>query len=81
MPEGAVTLAPSPVQASGEMYTDSKGMLNHDQPVEMTIEDIDFVIPHQANIRILNSLLERLSVPLEKVYVNIHKFFKIIFAF
>nr|MBF0221760.1 ketoacyl-ACP synthase III [Desulfobulbaceae bacterium] len=40
----------------------------------MTIEDISYVIPHQANIRILNSLLERLSVPPEKVYVNIHKY-------
>lgn len=40
----------------------------------MTIDDISVVIPHQANIRILKSLMERLSVPLEKVYVNIHKY-------
>ena len=41
---------------------------------KMTIDDIAVVIPHQANVRILNSLLERLSVPPEKVYVNIHKY-------
>lgn len=40
----------------------------------ITIDDIALVVPHQANVRILNSLLERLSVPKEKVYVNIHKY-------
>ena len=40
----------------------------------MTIDDLAVVIPHQANVRILNSLLERLSIPPEKVYVNIHKY-------
>lgn len=41
---------------------------------DMTIDDISVVIPHQANIRILRSLLERLSIPPEKAYVNIHKY-------
>jgi len=41
---------------------------------KMAITDISVVIPHQANVRILNSLMERLSLPPEKVYVNIHKY-------
>lgn len=40
----------------------------------MSIKDVSVVIPHQANVRILNSLMERLSIPPEKVYVNIHKY-------
>ncbi|MDP2992526.1 MAG: 3-oxoacyl-[acyl-carrier-protein] synthase III C-terminal domain-containing protein, partial [Deltaproteobacteria bacterium] len=37
-------------------------------------QDIDLYIPHQANIRIINSVAERLQIPREKVYVNIHKY-------
>jgi len=36
--------------------------------------EIDWVIPHQANIRIIEALRERLGVPKEKVYVNIEKY-------
>jgi 3-oxoacyl-[acyl-carrier-protein] synthase-3 len=36
--------------------------------------EIDLVIPHQANIRILQSLGERIGVPQEKIYINIHKY-------
>ncbi len=39
--------------------------------VDMTIDDIDLMIPHQANIRILNNLVERLAIPDEKVVVNV----------
>lgn len=37
----------------------------------LTIADVDVLIPHQANIRILNKLLERLEVPQEKVVLNV----------
>jgi 3-oxoacyl-[acyl-carrier-protein] synthase-3 len=37
-------------------------------------EDIDYFIPHQANIRIIEATGERLRVSQEKVYVNIHKY-------
>lgn len=40
----------------------------------ISINDVSMVIPHQANIRIMNSLMERLAVPQEKVYINIHKY-------
>jgi 3-oxoacyl-[acyl-carrier-protein] synthase-3 len=40
----------------------------------MTPDQIDLVIPHQANIRIINSIAERLQVPEEKVYVTVHKY-------
>lgn len=34
-------------------------------------ENIDWVIPHQANIRIIKESSKRLGIPLEKFYVNI----------
>ncbi|HIJ79629.1 MAG: ketoacyl-ACP synthase III [Desulfobulbaceae bacterium] len=40
----------------------------------LTINDIQLIIPHQANIRILNSLVDRLGVPAEKVYINVQKY-------
>ncbi len=40
----------------------------------LTAADIALIIPHQANIRIINSLVERLDVPAEKIYVNIDKY-------
>ncbi len=41
---------------------------------KLSPEDIDLFIPHQANMRIINSIAERLRIPEEKVYVNIHKY-------
>jgi 3-oxoacyl-[acyl-carrier-protein] synthase-3 len=37
-------------------------------------DDIDYLIPHQANIRIIDATGRRLKVPPEKVYTNIHKY-------
>ena len=40
----------------------------------LTKEDIDVLVPHQANIRIIQSAAKRLHVPMEKVFVNIEKY-------
>lgn len=37
-------------------------------------EDVDFLIPHQANIRIIEAARERLELPEEKVAKTIHKY-------
>ncbi len=37
-------------------------------------EDIKLIIPHQANIRIIQALAEKLDFPMEKVYTNIHRY-------
>src|SRR5699024_5818635 len=37
-------------------------------------EDVDYLIPHQANIRIMESSRERLSLPVEKMSKTIHKY-------
>jgi 3-oxoacyl-[acyl-carrier-protein] synthase-3 len=48
-----------------------RGVLNKEG---IGMEAIDLVIPHQANIRILNKLTERLSIPQEKLFINVHKY-------
>ncbi len=40
----------------------------------VSIEDVSLIIPHQANIRILQSLADRLGVPIEKIYINLDKY-------
>jgi 3-oxoacyl-[acyl-carrier-protein] synthase-3 len=39
-----------------------------------SVADVDLIIPHQANLRIINALAGRLKVPTEKVFVNIDKY-------
>ena len=36
--------------------------------------EIDILVPHQANIRIIQSAAKRLDLPMEKVFVNIDKY-------
>ena len=40
----------------------------------LTIDDISCVIPHQANLRIIEAIADRLKIPLEKFYVNLDKY-------
>jgi 3-oxoacyl-[acyl-carrier-protein] synthase III len=40
----------------------------------MTAADMDLFIPHQANLRIIDSASKRLNLPAEKVFVNIEKY-------
>jgi 3-oxoacyl-[acyl-carrier-protein] synthase-3 len=41
---------------------------------KMTAEDVDWLVPHQANMRIITSVAEHLHFPLEKVMLNIEKY-------
>jgi len=52
--------------ATGERAAKKAGL---DSPKE-----IDFVIPHQANIRILNAVAKRIGIPQEKIYLNIERY-------
>ena len=37
-------------------------------------EDVDLVVPHQANKRIIDAVVKKLEIPPEKVFINIHKY-------
>lgn len=38
------------------------------------VEDLDLYIPHQANVRILKAVMERLGLPMEKVLLNLDRY-------
>lgn len=40
----------------------------------LTIDDVDYLIPHQANLRIIEAIAERFNVPEEKLIVNIQHY-------
>lgn len=37
-------------------------------------EDIDLVVPHQANLRIIDTLTKKLKMPNDKVFINIERY-------
>lgn len=41
---------------------------------DLTLEDIALIIPHQANIRIIESAAKRFNCPIEKFYMNIERY-------
>jgi 3-oxoacyl-[acyl-carrier-protein] synthase-3 len=42
--------------------------------IGLTSQDVDLLVPHQANIRIIQASAKRLKLPMEKVYVNVQKY-------
>lgn len=42
--------------------------------VGLTSEDVDWLVPHQANIRIISAIAKRFNVPMEQVYKTVHKY-------
>ncbi len=40
----------------------------------VTMEDIDVLIPHQANLRMLEAIVEKVQAPMEKVFVNVQEY-------
>lgn len=44
------------------------------EKLEFSNEDIDLVVPHQANLRIIDSLAKKLKTPKDKVFINIEKY-------
>jgi 3-oxoacyl-[acyl-carrier-protein] synthase-3 len=41
---------------------------------KLSAEDVDWLVPHQANKRIISSVAESLGFPMEKVMINIDKY-------
>ena len=40
----------------------------------LRVEDLDLYVPHQANVRILKAVIERLGLPKEKVLLNLDRY-------
>lgn len=41
---------------------------------KVKLSDIDCIVPHQANDRIISAVAKKLNVPKEKIFINIHKY-------
>ena len=41
---------------------------------ELTVEDVDVYVPHQANVRIIDHAVRKLGFPDEKVVVNVDRY-------
>lgn len=54
-----------------KMYEMSTSLLERNK---LTTDDIDLLIPHQANRRIIDATMERLALPPEKVMININRY-------
>ena len=48
--------------------------LNALEHAKIDTSEVDWLIPHQANIRIIQSAAKRLKMPMEKVIVNVDKY-------
>ena len=44
------------------------------EKVGMSPEEVDLFVPHQANLRIIDSAAKRLGLPPEKVFLNVQKY-------
>lgn len=56
------------VQAMGEACQEA---LDHNN---ITADELAFLIPHQANARIINATAERMGLPQEKVFINVDRY-------
>lgn len=53
------------------MFASTEELLRRNK---LEVKDIDWVVPHQANLRIIEGLAEKLHLPMSKVIVNIEKY-------
>ena len=44
------------------------------EKADISSDEINIVVPHQANLRIINTLAKRLKLDNDKVFLNIHKY-------
>jgi 3-oxoacyl-[acyl-carrier-protein] synthase-3 len=40
----------------------------------LTVDDVDWLVPHQANMRIIDAVIARTGLPREKVMINIERY-------
>ena len=54
--------------------TMSDAILEVVKRAKLTLDDIDCLIPHQANLRILNAVSDRTGIPMEKIFINLDRY-------
>ncbi len=78
--EGASCAAPRKIYQNGkEVYRFAVNVIGESavraaQNASLEPSKVDLLVPHQANIRIIESAAKRMGLPMEKVFVNVHKY-------
>jgi 3-oxoacyl-[acyl-carrier-protein] synthase-3 len=49
----------------------AKDALRHNS---LSSDEIDLVVPHQANIRIIQAMADNIGIPMTRVFTNLHKY-------
>lgn len=44
------------------------------EKANLSVSDVDYLVPHQANLRIIKAAAKKMKLPMEKVKVNLDKF-------
>ncbi|MBQ9093383.1 MAG: ketoacyl-ACP synthase III [Prevotella sp.] len=57
--------------AATSMSDDVKEIMKRNN---LTVDDVNWVIPHEANMRIIEAVTKRLELPMEKVMINIEHY-------
>ena len=57
--------------AVADMISSSDDVMHRNN---LTIDDINYVVPHQANLRIIEAIAERINIPAEKLLINIEHY-------
>jgi 3-oxoacyl-[acyl-carrier-protein] synthase-3 len=51
-----------------------EAVFNACESASLDVSQLDLIIPHQANIRIISSAADRLGVSMDKIYVNVDRY-------
>lgn len=49
----------------------AKSITDYLETMKLTFDDIDYIVPHQANLRMLEAVAEKLGVSMDKMLINI----------
>ena len=52
----------------------SEGSLDVMAQAGVTIDDIEVIVPHQANLRIIEAVAKRAGASMDKVFLTVHKY-------
>jgi 3-oxoacyl-[acyl-carrier-protein] synthase-3 len=89
IPAGGTAKPPSQeTVAAGEHYVRMRGRDVYKFAVEkmqwllgecmeqtgLGVDDVDLVVPHQVNVRIIQSATEKFDFPMDKIYLNIERY-------
>ncbi len=56
------------------MWAFKEALLNGIKQADIKLEDVDLIIPHQANYRIIESNAKKINIPMEKFYLNLDRY-------